>query len=479
MGASFQLSTDRLQRWENFGHSIAAPGYGFRPTHPEQIAALFAWARQQGLRIALRGAGRSYGDPHLAAGHLVLDLTRMNRVLDYDPERGLITVEPGVTIQRLWEYTLEDGWWPAVVPGTMAPTVGGCLAANVHGKNHWRAGTFGDHVRAVRVLFPNGEERTLTPANPDFRALVSSMGTLGVFTRITIQLHRVHSGDLLVEAFATANLRETLTALEEAKTAWDYLVAWVDSTARGPALGRGQIHLARYLRPEEEPHPYATLRREHQVLPATILFVPKSTLWRLMHPFMHNLGLWAVNTAKFWSARLFTHHKRYRQSHVAFNFLLDYVPHWERAYGPGGLIQYQCFVPRAHAESAFAEILRTTQRFGLPTYLGVIKRHRADDYLFSHGVDGFSLAMDFKVTRHNRARLLQLATALDRIVLEAGGRFYFAKDATLLPQHAAAYLGEEALRRFFALKARWDPDEILQPDLYRRVLRPLRARYAS
>ncbi len=468
------LTFDRLRSVENFGHSIRTPGYVFRPTHAEQIAELLDFARRQGMRVALRGSGRSYGDPHMASGHLVLDLTRMNRVLDYDPAQGVITVEPGVTIQRLWEYTLEDGWWPAVVPGTMFPTVGGCLAANVHGKNNWRAGTFGDHVTQLTALLPNGDEVTLTPDDPDFKALVSSMGTLGIITRATLRLHRVHSGDLLVKAFATPDLGTTLRALDEAKETWDYLVAWVDSTARGRQLGRSQIHLARYLEPDEDPAPARTLSIAHQVLPDTILFVPKSVLWMFMRPFMHNLGLWGVNTAKYWASRTLGHNKLYRQPHVAFNFLLDYVPNWERAYGPGGLIQYQCFVPKDRAESTFAAMLETTQRFHLPTFLGVIKRHRPDDYLFTHALDGFSLAMDFKVTAHNRRRLLELAAALDRLVLNAGGRYYFAKDATLTPQGAAAYLGEETLRRFFTLKERWDPDEVLQPDLYRRVLRPLK-----
>lgn len=468
------LPFDRLRSVENFGHSIRTPGYVFRPTHVEQIVELLNFARRQGIRVALRGAGRSYGDPHMASGHIVLDLTRMNRVLDYDPAQGVITVEPGVTIQRLWEYTLEDGWWPAVVPGTMFPTVGGCLAANVHGKNNWRAGTFGDHVTQLTALLPNGEEVTLTPDDSDFKALVSSMGTLGIITRATLRLHRVHSGDLLVKAFATPDLGTTLRELDEAKETWDYLVAWVDSTARGRQLGRSQIHLARYLEPGEDPAPGRTLSRQHQVLPETILFVPKSVLWMFMRPFMNNLGLWATNTAKFWASRTLGHHQVYRQPHVAFNFLLDYVPNWERAYGPGGLIQYQCFVPKEQAESTFAALLETTQRFRLPTFLGVIKRHRPDDYLFTHALDGFSFAMDFKVTARNRRRLLELATTLDRMVLDAGGRFYFAKDATLVPQHAAAYLGQEALERFFTLKAHWDPDEVLQPDLYRRVLRPLK-----
>ncbi len=468
------LTFDRLRPVENFGHSIRTPGFVFRPTHAEQIAQLLDFARREGLRVALRGSGRSYGDPHMASGHLVLDLTRMNRILAYDPDQGVITVEPGVTIQRLWEYTLEDGWWPAVVPGTMFPTVGGCLAANVHGKNNWRAGTFGEHVRQLTALLPTGQEVTLTPQHPHFKALVSSMGTLAVITRATLQLHRVYSGDLWVEAFATPDLGATLQALDEAKTTWDYLVAWVDSTARRGRLGRSQIHLARYLEPGEDPHPAQTLNLAHQVLPDTVLFVPKSVLWRFMRPFMHNLGLWGVNTAKYWASRTLGHHKTYRQPHVAFNFLLDYVPHWERAYGPGGLIQYQCFLPKDRAESTFAALLETTQRFGLPSFLGVIKRHRPDDFLFSHALDGFSLALDFKVTPRNRQRLLELTAALDRLVLAAGGRFYFAKDATLTPQGAAAYLGTERLQRFFALKARWDPHEVLQPDLYRRVLRPLR-----
>ena len=467
-------SPDRLRRLENFGHSIAAPGYVYRPTHAEQIADLLRQAQARGLRVALRGAGRSYGDAHLASGGVVLDLRRMNRVLDWNPGSGEITVEPGVTIERLWQYVLEDGWWPAVVPGTMRPTIGGCLAANVHGKNNWLAGTIGEHVTRLRALLPTGEEVSLTPDDDLFPALMSSMGTLGVFTSITLRMHRVHSGEVEVGAWAVSNLRQMLADLDAHKESSEYVVAWLDGTARGKALGRGQIHVARYLEPGEDPHPQRTLSLDYQTLPENILFVPKSVLWMFMRPFMNRVGLWGTNTAKYLSARTLGNHKTFRQSHAAFNFLLDYVPHWERAYGKGGLIQYQCFVPKETAEDAFRDILETTHRHDLPTYLGVVKRHRPDRFLLSHAVDGFSLAMDFRVTRGNRRRLQEMADVLNRIVLQAGGRFYLAKDATLTPDVWLASLGEDTLRRYFALKAQVDPQEVLQTDQYRRLFVPLK-----
>ncbi len=474
MPASLFPDPERLSLVHGFGRATRRAAYVYRPTTVDEIARLLEAAADRGFTVGLHGAARSYGDAPLNGGHVVLDLRRMNRVLDYDPEHGVITVQPGVTIRQLWQHTLEDGWWPAVVPGTSFPTIGGCLGMNVHGKNNWKAGTFGEHVLRFTALLPTGEEVTCTPdGTPDlFHAIISGAGVLGVITSATIQLKRVHSGELAVEAWTVSNLAEHLQQVDAHKED-DYIVGWLDSTARGRALGRGQLHRARYLAPGEDPHPHRTLRVEHQTLPENFFgLIPASIMWRLMAPWMHPPGVWAVNTAKYWLSAL-GDHKCYRQPHVAFHFLLDYIPNWRLAYGREGLIQYQCFIPKENAWDAFGELLRLTHRRGLPSYLAVVKRHRPDGFLFSHAVDGFSLALDFKVTRRNRARLQALADDLNRIVLQAGGRFYFAKDSTLTPEVVAAYLGEETLARFRALKQRCDPAGVLANDLYRRLLQPL------
>jgi FAD/FMN-containing dehydrogenase len=467
---------NRLTLLDNFGHSIRSAAYLYRPTHVEQITELFALAERHGLTLALRGAGRSYGDAALNAGHIVLDMQRMNRILDWNPETGLIRVEPGVTLQQLWMYTLEDGYWPPVVSGTQFPTLGGALAMNIHGKNNWHAGTLGEHVLAFTALLPTGEEIACTPTDNAelFYALISGAGTLGVFTSITLKLKRIYSGEVRVHAWAVGDLREMLHDLDHFKSDHDYIVGWLDGAAGGRGLGRGQIHGADYLREGEDAHPRQSLRIEHQSLPDTFFgIVPKSSLWVFMQFFMNDPGSTFLNAGKYYYSRFFEHQYHYRQSLVAFNFLLDYVPNWERSYGAGGLIQYQSFLPLETAAEAWTEMLTLTQRRGLPTYLGVTKRHRPDKFLFTHAVNGYSFAMDFKVERGHGARVQALADELNSIVLQAGGRFYFAKDSTLTPEVVARYLGEAVLRRYGELKRRCDPRGLLQTDLYRRLLAPL------
>jgi decaprenylphospho-beta-D-ribofuranose 2-oxidase len=159
----------------------------------------------------------------------------------------------------------------------------------------------------------------------------------------------------------------------------------------------------------------------------------------------------------------------FRQGHAAFHFLLDYIPNWELSYGRAGLIEYQSFLPKETALTAWTEMLSLAKKRGLPSYLGVTKRHRPDNFLLTHAVDGFSLAMDFKVTDANRACLFELTQDFDRIVLAAGGRFYFAKNSETTAETVRAFYGAETVAKFKKLKKRCDPHGLLESDLYRRI----------
>jgi decaprenylphospho-beta-D-ribofuranose 2-oxidase len=447
-----------------------------RPTTLDEVRAALAEAAAADVSVALRGAGQSYGDAALAAHGMSLDLSRMTRILAWDPAAGLIEAEPGVTIAQVWRRVIGDGWWPPVVPGTMAVSLGGGVAMNYHGKNNWRAGPIGDHVRDLDVLLPSGEVVRCSRDERDdlFRAVIGGYGMLGAIVRITLRLKRVHSGLLDVEAIAADSLASMLGCMEARRADADYLVGWVDTMAHGPATGRGLVHEARLLAPGDDPHPEETLRADAQELPSTIFGVlPKSLVWRLMRPFTNGPGVRLVNAVKYRQGVL-THGHRFRQSHAAFHFLLDYVPGWRRAYGPGGLIQFQSFVPAAEAESVFRAILDRARAAGLPPYLGVLKRHRPDEFLMTHAVDGWSLALDFPVRPARRAALWGLARDCARLVLDAGGRFYPAKDSTLDAETYQASVGADRLARFRALKAECDPTGLLETELSKRLLGPMR-----
>lgn len=454
---------------ENFGHSLKASCYRVQINKIEDIYEAFRLAKKTELTVTARGTGISYNDVSLNGGGIVLDMTGMNQILEWDPATGYIRCEAGLTLEQLWKRVEPDGWWPPVVSGTMKTTLGGCLSANIHGKNNFQVGPIGEHVVEFTAMLPTGALITCTPKkNADlFYAMISGLGMLGVFTSVTLKMKRIFSGLISVDAWPVQNLGRQLSSLLDNAPDYDYIVGWLDTTAKGNKLGRGQIHAAHNLKEGEDSNAQETMSLSYQHLPDRLFgLMPKSLLHYFMNPFLNNFGVRLINTAKY-VASLREH--TFRESHAEFHFLLDYVPDWERSFGHGGLIQYQSFLPKETADDTWRAMIQLSHKRDLPSYLGVTKRHRPDKFLLTHAVDGFSLAMDFRVTDRNRAKLGMLLQEFDRIVLAAGGRFYFAKNSETSSESTRAFLGDEAIAKFKKLKKRCDPNGLLESDLYRRI----------
>ena len=455
---------------DGFGFAVRSVSPVVRPRDAEELGQLFQRASTERLTVAMRANGRSYGDAALNGGGLVLDMMGMNRILAFDAERGIADVEPGVTIADLWRHALPLGWWPSVVPGTSFATLGGCAAMNVHGKNHYKVGGTGDSILEADLVTPDGQQRRVSRTeDPElFHAAIGGFGMLGAFTRIRLQLKRIESGRMRVWQIPARSLEEQFSIFDAHTGDSDYLVSWVDCIAGGAGRGRGQAHRAVYLHADEDPAGARMLSAETQDLPGHILGVPKALVPKILRFASFNLGMQFLNTGKYIASALGSR-APYLQGHVAFNFLLDYVPNFRSSYEPGGFIQYQPFIPREHAREVIEAILARTQRAGIVSYLGVLKRHRPDTFLLSHALDGYSLAMDFPVTRTNRAELFRLCGELNDLVCEAGGRFYPAKDLTMRPQDVGRAWGQERLSRFDALRRRVDPEGVLRTQLAERV----------
>ena len=439
------------------------------PTSVEELTQVFAAARNEGLSVSFRGAGRSYGDASLNTGQLAIDGRGMRRILSFDAATGMVEAEGGASIEDVWRRTLPEGWWPPVVPGTMFPTMAGCVGMNIHGKNCFKVGPFGDHVLELDLLTASGELQTLSrEREPElFRAVIAGLGLFGAVTRVKLKLKHVDSGELRVRPFVTRTLEHMFDTFVEQMPSSDYLVGWVDCFASGPALGRGLVHQAQHLTAAEDPNGRKTLAISEQDLPPSIFGVPKSLLWMLMKPFANDTGTRFVNSVKYALPEPVGKDGTYRDTHAGFAFLLDYVPDWRLMYGDAGFIQVQLFVPDANARQAFSEALKLCQKRGVISNLGVFKRHRADDYLLSHGLDGWSLALDFKVPR-DAQKLWDTAADLTRLVLEAGGTYYPAKDQVVDARSFARSLGER-YTRFQDVRKRMDPSGLFANDQARRL----------
>lgn len=422
------MTEPTLEHFEGWGMAPHARSLVYRPRHPGEAAEALADARHRGLSVVHRGGGLSYGDAALNQGGATVLTTGMDRIFGVDEDEGLVRAEAGVTFEALWQHLLPLGWWPPVVPGTMKVTLGGAVAMNVHGKNHFVAGAMGDHVEALTVLRADGTVEPLLARRDGekLRAVIGAQGLNGTILEVTLRLKKIHSGYLEVLSRSTGSLGGTLDCMESRSGDHDYAVAWIDAFPRRRA-GRGVAHFARYLDPDHTRAGQA-LTLEAQHLPSRILGVlPRSEAWRALAPLTHDPGMRLVNAGRFWSA-IPRHRQRYVQSHAGFHFLLDYMPGWKRVYRPHGFIQYQLFVAKDAARHAFGEALRLQRRAGVYSYLGVIKRHRADPSAAGYALDGYSLALDLPIRPGKLAEFRSLCRSYDDLLEEVGGRIYAAKD---------------------------------------------------
>lgn len=428
------------------------------------MAALFRRASEEEVSLCLRGNGRSYGDAAITQRGVVVDLRSMDRILDFDADEGIVECEPGVTVNQLWRAILPHGFWPCVVPGTGHPTVGGLLAMNVHGKNHYKLGGTGDHVLDFDLATPAGELlRCSRDENADlFHGVIGGFGMLGCVTRVRMKVKRVYSGSLRVWQWAVPSMKGQFEAFAECLDD-DYFVSWVDCV-NGASPGQGQIHRAKYLQEGEDPS--ASFAVEDQSFPGTMMGVPLALVPQVLKIFYtSNLAVGFTNALKYLASRVGST-SEFRQNHAAFHFLLDQMVGFRDAYAPHGFIQYQPFVPKENAEEVFTALLRRCKQAGIVSYLGVLKRYRPDDFLLSHALDGYSIALDFPAKDPG---LVPLMHELSDLVCEAGGRFYPAKDLVIRPEHFHRGLGQQAMSEFAALRDRVDPQRVLHTDLATRL----------
>ncbi len=362
------------------------------------------------------GNGRSYGDSCLNVGGALLQTRGLDRFIGFDRETGVLACEAGVLLAEILRLVVPGGWFLPVVPGTCFVTVGGAIANDVHGKNHHLAGTFGRHVRRFELLRSDGTRLVCSPTeNADwFAATVGGLGLTGVVTWAELQLREIHGPRLDVESVRFANLEEFFALCAETERSHEYTVAWIDCLGRGKHLGRGILQAANHAREQTSTAP-APGRN------ITVPFAPPVSL-------VNALSLRVFNTLYY--HRQVGRLKRASEHFQTFFFPLDRILHWNRMYGPSGFYQYQCVVPTAVAREATTELLDTISRSGWGSFLAVLKRFGSlvSPGLLSFPREGITVALDFPNRGAGVERLFQ---SLDRIVSQAGGALYPAKDGRM------------------------------------------------
>jgi decaprenylphospho-beta-D-ribofuranose 2-oxidase len=426
------------------------------PDRCNQIGQLLQDSPARG--VIARGLGRSYNNAAQNSGGLVIEMTGLNRILDLDPARGTVTCEAGVSLEQLMRASLPAGWFVPVSPGTRQVTIGGAIAADVHGKNHHKAGSFARHVQWFDLLLPDGQELRVTPAShPElFWATAGGMGLTGVVTRASVQLTPVETSSLLVDTVRTDDLDQTMACLAEADERYGYTVAWLDCLATGAHLGRSVVTSGDFAAREDLP---ARARLD------PLAFNPPG--W-VRAPAACPPGLVNRYTVALANEAWYRKAPRRREGEIqsigAFFHPLDGIRNWNTVYGPAGFRQYQFVVPFGQ-EPVLRRVLEQISAARAPSFVTVLKRFGpGDDGYLSFPLPGWTLALDFPARTPGLAELLR---RLDEDVLAAGGRVYLAKDSRVSQETLEAMYPR--LPEFRKLRAGLDPAGLLASDLSRRL----------
>ena len=398
--------------------------------------------------IALaRGLGRAYGDAALPApGDLfVVGTTLANRLLAFDEATGLLTAESGVSLDELCSVFLPRGFFTPVSPGTRFVTLGGMVACDVHGKNHHRDGTFGQHV--VRLTLRVADGRVMSCSSTVHRdlffATIGGMGLTGAILDVTFRMARVPSSWIVEARERVSDIDRFVERLKQTSAEWPMTVGWIDCLTTGKHLGRGVLIRGRWAEPHEaRSTPPPALR----TLTAPVEF-PNFLLRKPM--------VQAFNAVNYWR------HAGLGRSTLAhpyrFFYPLDAILNWRRVYGRRGFVQYQCVLPTTAGSEAAKRFLEVLTRMGGASYLCVIKDCGPQGIgLLSFPMPGISIAMDIPCG----AATQKLVGALNAQVIAEGGRIYLAKDALTRADEFRAM--EPRLDRFLEIRRAWDPDGLIR-----------------
>jgi decaprenylphospho-beta-D-ribofuranose 2-oxidase len=407
--------------------------------------------------VLARGLARSYGDAAQNAGGLVLDMTAADRVLDVNLGNGEVEVEAGISLDRLMNLFVPMGFFVPVTAGTRYVTVGGAIAADIHGKNHHIAGSFSQHVRWLDLLTADGQVRRVGPEEDAdlFWATAGGMGLTGVILRARVRMKPIESSRIVVDTDRTPDLDSLMTLLSETDHLYDYSVAWIDCVAKGRRMGRSVLTRGRFARRDELPS-------RQQADPLHYSGSVRLSVPDVFPPGLLN-GATVAAFNELWYRKSPKRKRGQLQTIPTFFHPLDGVGEWNRIYGPRGFVQYQFTVPFGQ-EQAMREALERISSSGHASFLAVLKRFgEGNPGMLSYPSPGWTLALDVPVVRG----LAELLDRLDELVVAAGGRIYLAKDSRVRPELFEHMYPE--LEHFRAVRKRVDPDGVFTSDLARRL----------
>ena len=452
---NIEIRPESLTRLKSFGYGINADSYTYLPTTLTDFQEIFDLSRSSGRKIVLRGNGRSYGDASVASEKIAISLANHNAILDWNLDEGTVKVQAGCSLYDLCRFCVPLGYWPPVVSGTSGTSIAGAIAMDIHGKNNFKQGFFCDHVTEIGFITANGEFQTIVSSDPQFQAIRGSLGLYGIVTEATIKLRKIEAPFINRKQYYCDSWEKQFSLFQSNIENVDAAVSWVDGFSNEAAL----LEVANYV-PKIDQFDLPS-GPDHSTISA-------SQGYRILKLMFNDHVLKFAHESKLFYSKLIGPRPQ-RIDLYTFNFQLDRLIDWDRAYLPGCLIQYQSAIPKSEAISVFKKQVEACNQAGFVPRLLVCKRHRPGSAILDYSLDGYSLAIDLYCPPDKKNEIEALYRELARLTIEAKGKVYLAKDFLLTKEEFESMHSSEKLVEFKQWKNKFDPDQVFYSLLGERL----------
>ncbi len=445
-----------------------------RPTTIEECREVLDYCRKNALTVCARGAGRNYGDLALNDGQVVLDMSGMNRILDFDEEKRQVTVEAGTRLIDIYQAIHHRLLYLPSSPTESHSSVAGAICANVNGKDAWVRGSFAHQVVHMKLLLADGEILEIDRSHELFNAIVGGIGLLGVIVEATLQLAAIPSPYVEINRIPAANVDQLLKKMAEVEKIYDAAVVWVDAYAKGRKVGRSVIHAAKWVERDDgeaerrryleagykrlDDHRRLGLALHEKLGPLLSLTLHiQRPLVSVFNRLYYAMGCLLYKMGRSSNSELF----------LRFSFEASFtVPPAHLVCGPRGYTVQLTF-PRTHAREAMIELLDICRTSPSPPVTTILRAHKKDDGLLSFSEDGYSLNFEFHPKKRNEAASREAVDRLIDTTVKWGGKIHLAKDQVLRPEQF--YRVYPRYQELLEIKRKLDPDGLFTSDLARRV----------
>jgi len=445
-----------------------------RPTNVEQCREALAYFRQHGMSVCARGAGRGYGDVALNDGQGLLDMSKMNRILDIDEAKGRVTVEAGTRLIDVYRETHYRRLYLPASPTESHSSVAGAICANVNGKEAWHYGSFAHQVVRLSLLLADGEVLEIDRSHELFPAVVGGIGMLGIILDATLQLQKIPSPYVEIDRIPASDVDALLEKMADVEQSYDAVVVWVDAYARGDRIGRSVIHAAKWVaRDETDADRRAYLDQGYDRLDRHRRF--GLALHERFGPVLsfalnaQRLMMNSFNRLYYLASRFTAWAGRSSNTELFLRFAFEAsftVPPAHLVCGPRGYTVQLTF-PRSQARAAIVELLEICQSSPCPPVTTILRAHKRDDCMISFSEDGYSFNFEFHPKKRHEAKSREAVDRLIDATVKRGGKIHLAKDQVLKPEQFHRVFPR--YRELLEIKKRLDPDGLFTSDLARRV----------